>query len=656
VHHANQYLITEGYPDREGLTALICGYTAVLRLHERYQVPAHLHLSGTLIEAAAWSNPEFLQLVRHLRERRLVTLVGGAYSESVLPEFDDEFVRRQVRDVFWLYERHLGCPPEDLSIFWVPERVWHTGALASALTDPTLPNGGFRYVLLDDRLLYPTDGQYVGSDRELFDASDQSAPPPADAARLYRIADGNGLHALPISAPLRYWVPPSARGDWASLDRLTGMTVAPGDDTVLIYADDIEKTAGVGPWNPAHLAQYNAFLSWLTAQPNLLPVSLPAWLAERRRPAAVRDVQVGTFLELARGWGAGEDYSGWSTDPAWAPYRDHLAGSEAAVLDAERSGAAGSLLDLAWNHLLASGYETGWRDTTRPERPVAPWAKALASHARSSRVLADAARWFAGAPASLRGEVCDIDEDGEDEVVLANHHLYAVLAPQHGGRLVYLACRTDDGGALLVGNPSDDWNWQESLNSYMDQPANHPGALADEGAFHDRYAADVAVTPTGVTLDLVNLEGTGPLRGARKRLFLGHGRALSVRYETVRDQGDGAAAPIVVRNCLSPDYATLLREGRSALEPYDGSGWRGMRTGDVPVWLAADEADGTWVEPEQADAGHGVTIALASSCPSFDLVIGAGLTDQQTCQAHLTQGRSALAHVTDDTSRPRSTA
>ena len=658
VHHANQYLITEGYPNREGLTALVRGYTAVLRLHERYQVPAHLHLSGTLIEAAAWANPEFLELVRHLRERRLVTLIGGAYSESVLPEFDDEFIRRQLREVFWLHQRHLGCPPEELTIFWVPERVWHTGALAAPLTDPALPNGGFRYVLLDDRLLYPTDGQYVGSDRELFDASDPSAPPPADATRLYRIADGNGLHALPISTPLRYWVPPSGRGDWQSLERLTGMTVAPGDDTVLLYADDIEKTAGVGPWNPAHLDQYDAFLSWLTSQPNLLPVSLPAWLAQRRRPAAVRDVQAGTFLELARGWGAEEDYSGWSSDPDWAPYREYLAASEAAVLDAERSGAAGSLLDLAWHHLLASGYETGWRDTTRPDHPPAPWAKALASHARSSRVLADAARWFAGAAGeSLRGQVLDIDDDGEDEVVLANHHLYAVLAPQHGGRLVYLAGRTDDGGALLVGNPSDDWNWQESLNRYMEQPANHPGALADEGAFNDRYEADVAVTADGVTVDLVNLEATGPLRGARKRLFLGHSPALSVRYQTARNGSNPGAASTVVRTCLSPDYATLLREGRSALEPYDGRGWRGMRTGDVSVWLAADEADGsTWIEPEQADAGHGITIALASSGPTFDLVIGAGPTDPHTCRAHLTQGRTALARVIDHTSRPRRTA
>ena len=29
VHHANQYLVTDGYPDREGLTSIVTGYAAL---------------------------------------------------------------------------------------------------------------------------------------------------------------------------------------------------------------------------------------------------------------------------------------------------------------------------------------------------------------------------------------------------------------------------------------------------------------------------------------------------------------------------------------------------------------------------------------------------------------------------------------------------
>lgn len=635
VHHLNQYLITDGYADREGITSLVDGYTALLHLHEKHRVPAHLHLSGTLIEATAWWRPDFLALVRRLRESRLVSLIGGTYSESVLTAFDEEFNRRQLALLFCLYEEHLRCPPEELDICWIPERVWHTD-LAGQLTSPELPNGGYRYVLLDDRLLYPAGTRYAGSDREQFDATDRSSPPPADAARPYRIAGGKGLHVLPISTRLRYWVPPADKEHWSSLSRMADMTTAPGDGVVLVYADDMEKTAGVGPWNAGNLQRYDAFLRWVTAQANVVPVSLRPWLGERRRPPAVRDIEPGTFVELALEWKAGEDYAGWSGDATWAPYRKLLADSEAAVLAASQAGATGSLYDLAWKHLLASGYETGWRDTVRPDRPVAAWAKALASHARSSMVLADAAVWFSRRRTGVRAELTDLDGDGEEELVLANDQLYAVLTPRHGGRLVYLAGRTDTGGALVIGNPSDDWNWQESMNRYMDRPANHPGALCDAGAVDDRYIATVRVLGDAAVAELMNVEDGSPVLGLRKRLVLTEeSRALFVEYDH-----NTKPDPLLVSCCLSPDYYTLLQRGRSALQPYDGPGWRGLRTGPVTVWLAVEESGATgWADRPRDDVGHGVVLHLSSRSPTFRLVAGTGPTDRAACRERLQEGR-----------------
>lgn len=199
VQHANQFLVTDGYRDREGLTALVTGYAALLRLHEKYRVPLNLHLSGTMVEAAAWHDPWFLAEVRRLRDVGLISLIGGTYSESILTVFDREFIRRQLHELFWLYRRHLGCPPADLEICWIPERVWDTDRVAKVLTDPALPNGGYRYVLLDDRLLYPTDGAHGGSDRADFDGADPASPPPADALRPYRIEGGHGLQVVPMS-------------------------------------------------------------------------------------------------------------------------------------------------------------------------------------------------------------------------------------------------------------------------------------------------------------------------------------------------------------------------------------------------------------------------------------------------------------------------
>ncbi|SFK58293.1 glycogen/starch synthase [Geodermatophilus ruber] len=643
VHHANQYLVTDGYADREGLTALLDGYAALLRLHERYRIPVNLHLSGTLVEAAAWHRPGFLEYVRRLREVGLLTLVGGTYAENVLTAFDPEFNRRQLLELFWLFERHLGCRPEELDTCWVPERVWDTGRLAGVLADRTLPNGGYRYVLLDDRLLYPTDGAHGGSDRADFDGADPASPPPADALRPYAIAGGHGLQVVPMSTRLRYWIPPDDKSHWRSLARAAELPTAPGDDTVLVYADDMEKAAGVGPWHPSALGRYEAFLRWLTAQPNLAPVALPAWLRRRRRPPGVREVERGTFVELAQDWHAGEDYRGWSEDEAWRPYREHLARARRAVAAAQDTAAEPRLTALAWKHLLASGYETAWHDTAHPDRPPAAWAKAVASHARAATVLAAAARWFGQPHRPLGAERVDVDDDGTEELVLRNDHLFAVFTPTFGGRLVYLACRGAAGGALVVGNPTDDWNRQESMNRYMDLPANHPGALADAGAVHDRHDPAVHVADGTACVELTDVQEDSPLCGLRKQILLAEGSAaLVVGYDL-----PATAAGVTVDTCLSPDYWSLLRHGAAGLHREGGRTWRGARTGRAAAWVAlAGDEDTAWAEPAEPPPGHGVLLRVRADARSFHLLVGTGDVDDASAARAVAAGRARLARTT----------
>ena len=643
VHHANQYLVTDGYQDREGLTSIVTGYTAVLKLHEKYRTPLALHLSGTLVEALAWHHPWFLALVRRLRDVGLLSLVGGTYAENVLTAFDPEFNRRQLRELFWLYRRHLGCAPEDLEICWIPERVWDTGRLSGLLTEPALPNGGYRYVLLDDRLLYPTDGAHGGSDRADFDGADPAGPPPADALRPYCIEGGHGLQVVPMSTRLRYWIPPQDRTHWRSLSRAAELPTAPGDDSILVYADDMEKSAGVGPWHPSALGRYEEFLRWLATQPQLLPVDLPTWLRQRRRIPGVRVVERGTFVELAQDWHAGEDYRGWEQDQAWRPYQAHLARARRAVAAAESAGAEPRLTELAWKHLLASGYETAWHDTTQPERPPAAWAKALASHGRATGVLAAAAAWFGGSERPLGAELVDIDEDGTEELILHSEHLFAVFAPACGGRLVYLACRGRDGCVLVVGNPTDDWNRQEDLNRYMDVPGNHPGGFADVGGVHDRHEVSLHTGDGVVWAELANVQEGSALRGVHKRIILDNIRpALLVAYELP------AAVPgVTVETCLSPDYYRLLRNGAADLQRGGGRHWRGAGTPGADVWIAlADDEDTAWAGPGCPEPGHGVLVRVRAEAQSFHLLLGVGDIDDDHAAAAVRSGRELLAGLT----------
>lgn len=441
-----------------------------------------------------------------------------------------------------------------------------------------------------------------------------------------------------MSTRLRYWLPPQDQEHWRSLTRLTDLTLAPGDDAILVYADDLEKTAGLGPWRSDGLNRYEAFLRWLVSQPKLVPVLLDEWLEQRRRPAAERSLEAGTFVELSQQWGAGEDYRGWSRDPEWLRSRSHLDQARRTVEAAEQDSAAPGLLALAWKHLLASSYETAWRDTAAPDRPLAPWSKALASHARSSSAIVAAARWLGAPRRPAYAELTDIDGDGEAEVVLANDHLMALLTPHNGGRLVQLATRSPSGGALMIGNPSDDWNWQESVNRYMDEPANHPGALADAGFAHDRYDATLAATDDAALVDLVDVEEDSFLGGARKRLLLdADSPAMLVRYE-LPDGLSGLAVDV----CLSPDYLSLLRNGRSGVRRIGGRTWRGARNGPLAAWvaLAADEPT-QWRAPP-AGVGHGVVVRLRSTSSVFHLLLGVGDVDDEASQLLIQRGREVF--------------
>lgn len=240
----------------------------------------------------------------------------------------------------------------------------------------------------------------------------------------------------------------------------------------------------------------------------------------------------------------------------------------------------------------------------------------------------------------------DLDGDGEREVILCNEHLYAVVSPAQGGRLVYLFARTPGGvgAALVIGNPTDDWNLQEELNRYMMVPPNHPGALSDVGFEHDRYKVSAMESGTRVFLEMTNVQKGSRLFGARKRVLLSPDASeLVVSYE-LPDRVSG----LDVESCLSPDYHRLLREGRQALAPCDGEApgitWRGFRNGSVAVWLGLDRDEETaWAEPSQAEAGHGLNVCVETRVPHFHLLIGCGEADEDRCR-RLFEGERNVFH------------
>src|SRR6267378_6601198 len=114
VHHANQFIVTDGYENRIGVSDIVgdpesgLGLRRVLALHERYQVPFNLHISGTLLESLAWNCPELLGDVRRMAASGLVEIVGSSYGQNMMRFFSPRHNILQINEELLLYEELLG--------------------------------------------------------------------------------------------------------------------------------------------------------------------------------------------------------------------------------------------------------------------------------------------------------------------------------------------------------------------------------------------------------------------------------------------------------------------------------------------------------------------------------------------------------------------
>jgi hypothetical protein len=633
VHHANQYLITEGYENRQGLKEVLgspfadVGLWRILHLHRVHRIPANIHVSGTLLEAIAWYLPAFLDALREMHREGLIEFVGSCYGQNMMPFCSYDHNLKQLNEELLLYQVHLGLDPASVKTFWPPERLWDPGTMSAVLKDLRLLNRGYAQVVVDDRLLLPIDGS--GRGRHSYDRDSYWHP---EMFQTYRFANAHDLRAIPIAQNLRRSIPPRDTDDWESLrSQLRCLaSLEPGSsrtNVLAVYADDMEKAAGVSPWDSRGASQFEDVLRWMAENQWIRPVKITDWSASNRTPAA-RTIDTGTYVELANHFHAGEDYRNWYHDPQWKQYANYFCWSEMRVKHFVQLGADPSLIDLAHKHLLASSWETGWHTPDSGPHGSAdgsgtpnPSMKAVASHSRHAAVIAEAAFWMRHKDGLSHAYLQDIDGDGEQELIFKNHQLFSVFSPRWGGRLVYLFSVGGSRGIMLVGNPSDDWNWMEELNKYMEVPRNHPGALADIGFENDCYSttvlsADGATVRAQLTHDKAGTAGHGLMKDIVLESY--ETNKLIVTY-TLPDGLNGLG----IECGLSPDYLNLLRYGRSIMQRSETASCRGFHTGEAAVFVHKNGGHVEWTKTSSEEFGHGARIAIYAADRQFTLSIEA---------------------------------
>lgn len=629
VHHANQYLITDGYDNREGVSDIVgseesgMGMLGVLAFHARYRVPLNLHISGTLLEAVAWHCPSFIPKLREYIESGLIELVGSSYGQNIMRFFGPDYNRQQLNEELYLYKTLLNVDPSEVKTFWPPERVWETRAMAPVLRDAALLNDGYRCVILDDRtLLSPRDRQLP---RAMFDKGTHWTP---DVYQAHEIENGMGLVALPIATRLRRSIPPKVDEDWKCVRReLEALLVHAADcgegNLLALYADDMEKVIGV--WGAEGPPRYAEFLEWIANNRWIRPVKLTEWNRDNT-PCGRRKIETGTFAELAQEFEAGEGYEKWFHSEQWAPYREYFEWTERRVREAKSAGGDPALIELAEKQLLVSNWETAWHtpatgahgDPSDSGKP-SPWARALTSHCRHAAVTAEAARWKAERDGLAHIEVRDADYDGEPDLVLKNDSFFAFISKRWGGRVVLLYSIDGPRGAMVVGNPCDDWNFLEDLNRFMETPRNHPGAFADVGFENDEYACHVVSEGEKACVRLTNVQEGSAARGLVKTyMFTAADPVLSVNYQL-----PPTMQQLSVECGLSPDYLTLLRCGAPVLEPVNTRTARGFATGPVSIAIDAPP-EARWEPAAQECVGHGRTLRVCAAEREFSLALSIG--------------------------------
>lgn len=486
------------------------GFDEALQVHESTGVPGNFHLSGTLMTAAEWAarngDPvDFNAWLAAGVTAGWAGMVTSAYGQHMMPFVTDAMNSWSVATQAAMVENFYGYTPR---VAWVPERVWlnTSGYPSSGVNDwigDNWQSHGVQGVILDD------DVHLQGHDNHRIHtlAANGLRLVPRDRSFTGNIIGGNGQ---------------------GSLDILTGLAGSGvGQYRIAVFAEDWEAASEMGGWasiTPSAKETYDWFVGKCATESSWLHTwKLADALANPDFTGDTMDLTPGTYNEIGGTGGYGGSDNSWYTH--WAGFIPYANGGDGSgncggtggnckdygtlwseAYNALMAAPDNNLSQAGWYVLMTNLHETAWHDYLGG--PISGWQHKYSSHIKNAMIYAEAAHWAAGQYAQTTSAYfSDIDNDGYQEAVLHNDHLFGVLEGT-GGRLTHLFVKGPGYDDTAIG--VDNAYWADTDGDFND--ANHVGAFSEVSPDyqHQGYvtALDLGAGTVAVTCVLNEVEKT----------------------------------------------------------------------------------------------------------------------------------------------------
>jgi len=566
LHHGNQFIknIADFVRDANGN-----GFWNVPAIHEKWNLPVNLHVSGTMAEAAQWFRPDFNDYLRTLAQKGIVRMIGGYYTEYI-----PQYVPSEVNAWSLNYSRayNLQYYNNCIPVAWIPERVYWRGF------DAQIKNAGYDAVIVDtedgfrwyaepaytkETKIYQTENGlkllFISNrGNNTFDKYNMQE-------QIFRLTD----NALSIN--LR--------------EKFVQLAMDSDQEQYYLYMDDWEKICGNIPdWGgPEVIHAYDCDIGWIANHQWIECLALDDILARNWEPAGTLNIGDCTYFWLSRNMGtlgrsdvAPHDnynlYDAWYYDPlhecATNSYFEYVPQDTSTKLGDWRNNNTligrtweliknipqeSAVFELAYKTFSNMLYETAWRDLPGGvSKDISYWQKEQAAHIRTAAIYYHASQWLENKWNGTRA--VDVDLDGQDEYVLANEYVFCVFE-RRGGKLIFAV---NNEGIQLAGNQPT--GYLDERDAYTDiisatttNTHYYPGAKYLEGS--KTYAfEDLGSENAYYDISMDNSSIVCTYGALSKRFMLKH-NTLNVTY----------TCKAGVRIAFSPDLKNLLRNGTTNL-------------------------------------------------------------------------------------------